>query len=64
MSGLGPSISWNTSTTHITRKTNVVCPGPIRGDGLVLSGHMDVVPTEGQPWTGDPFKLQPKTTAS
>jgi acetylornithine deacetylase len=25
--------------------------------GLVISGHMDVVPTEGQPWTSDPFQL-------
>lgn len=25
--------------------------------GLVLSGHMDVVPTEGQPWDSDPFRL-------
>lgn len=34
--------------------------GPQTGDptrGLVLSGHMDVVPTEGQPWTCDPFRL-------
>lgn len=26
-------------------------------DGLVLSGHVDVVPTDGQPWTTDPFRL-------
>ena len=25
--------------------------------GLLLSGHMDVVPTEGQPWTTDPFRV-------
>jgi acetylornithine deacetylase len=34
--------------------------GPQTGDpgrGLVLSGHMDVVPTEGQPWDTDPFRL-------
>lgn len=33
--------------------------GPARNDGsgLILSGHMDVVPTEGQPWTSDPFVL-------
>lgn len=31
--------------------------GPRGSDGLVLSGHMDVVPTEGQPWTSDPFTL-------
>lgn len=26
-------------------------------EGLVMSGHMDVVPTEGQPWSSDPFRL-------
>lgn len=33
--------------------------GPETGDreGLVLSGHLDVVPTEGQPWTSDPFRV-------
>ena len=31
-------------------------PDQVAG-GLVLSGHMDVVPTEGQPWTSDPFRV-------
>jgi acetylornithine deacetylase len=37
----------------------IATAGPSRGDGsgLVLSGHMDVVPTEGQPWSSDPFVL-------
>ena len=26
--------------------------------GIVLSGHSDVVPTNGQPWTSDPFKAE------
>lgn len=30
--------------------------GP-EGAGLLLSGHTDVVPTEGQNWTKDPFRL-------
>lgn len=39
-------------------KVNVLASaGPPGTDGLVLSGHMDVVPTEGQPWTSDPFRL-------
>ncbi|GDX80758.1 acetylornithine deacetylase [Deltaproteobacteria bacterium] len=39
-------------------KLNLVCSkGPVGTDGLVLSGHMDVVPVEGQPWTSDPFCL-------
>lgn len=39
-------------------KCNLVCrAGPEGTDGLVLSGHMDVVPVAGQPWTSDPFVL-------
>jgi acetylornithine deacetylase len=39
-------------------KCNLVCSaGPAGTDGIVLSGHMDVVPVEGQPWTSDPFRL-------
>jgi acetylornithine deacetylase len=32
--------------------------GPERDGGVVLSGHTDVVPVEGQAWTSDPFKLR------
>ncbi len=31
--------------------------GPKKDGGIVLSGHTDVVPVDGQPWTSDPFKL-------
>ena len=31
--------------------------GPAVAGGVVLSGHTDVVPVEGQPWTCDPFTL-------
>jgi acetylornithine deacetylase len=31
--------------------------GPAAGDGVVLSGHTDVVPVTGQAWTSDPFDL-------
>ncbi len=30
--------------------------GPAGTDGLAISGHMDVVPVDGQPWTSDPFR--------
>ncbi|MBM3489353.1 MAG: acetylornithine deacetylase [Alphaproteobacteria bacterium] len=30
--------------------------GPARDDGIVLSGHTDVVPVDGQPWSSDPFR--------
>jgi acetylornithine deacetylase len=32
--------------------------GPSRNGGIVLSGHTDVVPVEGQTWTSDPFQLR------
>ncbi|MFM0306725.1 acetylornithine deacetylase [Paraburkholderia sp. RL17-383-BIF-A] len=31
--------------------------GPREGGGVVLSGHTDVVPVDGQPWTVDAFRL-------
>jgi len=34
--------------------------GPAVNDGIILSGHTDVVPTEGQPWDTDPFVLTDK----
>lgn len=32
--------------------------GPRTEGGVVLSGHTDVVPTDGQTWSGDPFALR------
>ncbi|MGO4872645.1 MAG: acetylornithine deacetylase [Roseiarcus sp.] len=32
--------------------------GPMVAGGVVLSGHTDVVPVEGQIWSGDPFDLR------
>jgi acetylornithine deacetylase len=31
--------------------------GPERDGGVVLSGHTDVVPVDGQDWSSDPFRL-------
>ena len=40
------------------RKANLWATiGPLDRPGIVLSGHTDVVPVEGQAWTTDPFKL-------
>jgi acetylornithine deacetylase len=40
------------------RKTNLFATiGPDIAGGIVLSGHTDVVPVDGQPWTSDPFEL-------
>jgi len=34
--------------------------GPDIAGGIILSGHTDVVPVEGQNWTSDPFKVVEK----
>jgi len=40
------------------RKANLFATvGAPRPGGLILSGHTDVVPVEGQDWTSDPFTL-------
>ena len=40
------------------RKTNLFATiGPDIAGGIVLSGHTDVVPVDGQPWTSEPFTL-------
>ena len=40
------------------RKANLLATiGPAVAGGAVLSGHTDVVPVEGQPWSSDPFQL-------
>ena len=40
------------------RKANLFATlGPRSDGGLVLSGHTDVVPVDGQAWDSDPFKL-------
>ena len=41
------------------KKANLVLRfGPDEGEGLVLCGHMDVVPAEENGWRSDPFKLR------
>jgi acetylornithine deacetylase len=51
--GLKPLLVPNSKGT----KANLwVTIGPDAPGGIVLSGHTDVVPVDGQPWTSDPFK--------
>ena len=39
-------------------KTNLLATiGPMVAGGVVLSGHTDVVPVDGQAWTSDPFTV-------
>jgi acetylornithine deacetylase len=43
------------------RKANLFATlGPRDGPGIVLSGHTDVVPVEGQAWDTDPFAMAQK----
>ena len=46
------------ATADGTKLNLIVAAGPLDGDrGLVLSGHMDVVPAEPEGWASDPFTL-------
>ena len=46
------------------RKCNLLARlGPAVDGGMVLSGHTDVVPVDGQPWLSDPFTLTEKDGA-
>ena len=39
-------------------KSNLIATlGPAVEGGVVLSGHTDVVPVDGQPWSSDPFGM-------
>jgi acetylornithine deacetylase len=43
---------------HDGTKSNLLATvGPNVEGGAVLSGHTDVVPVDGQPWTSDPFAI-------
>ncbi|MFN6952100.1 MAG: acetylornithine deacetylase [Albidovulum sp.] len=48
---------WNADRT----KANLWCSvGPDVAGGVILSGHSDVVPVEGQTWTTDPWRVTEK----
>ena len=41
----------------------LITVGPCGVPGVVISGHLDVVPVDGQPWNTDPFRLTEKDGA-
>ena len=52
------SIEYLLDTNKNKTKSNLLAYiGPKVNGGILLSGHTDVVPTEGQKWTKPPFKL-------
>ena len=54
----GAGITWDLIESDDGTRANLFATvGPRDTGGVVLSGHTDVVPVEGQNWTHDPFKL-------
>ena len=57
----GHGVPHRRAPNHDGSKSNLLATvGPMIEGGVVLSGHTDVVPVDGQPWVTDPFKLTPK----
>lgn len=51
-------VGWSLVPDETGEKANLYATiGPDVPGGVVLSGHTDVVPVEGQPWSSDPFQL-------
>lgn len=48
------------ANTDGTKANLLASIGPDVAGGVVLSGHTDVVPVDGQPWSSDPFVLTPR----
>ncbi|MEP1765491.1 MAG: acetylornithine deacetylase [Sulfitobacter sp.] len=46
-----------TSSDDAQKQNLFASVGPAAPGGVILSGHSDVVPVEGQKWNSDPFKL-------
>lgn len=54
----GYGIAYQTVPDETGTKEAIHCRiGPATDGGIILSGHLDVVPVVGQPWDTDPFKL-------
>jgi acetylornithine deacetylase len=53
--GVASDIIWNDDRTKANLWATV---GPAGRPGVVLSGHTDVVPVDGQAWTSDPFEMR------
>lgn len=50
--------SRRTASPEGTKANLFATLGPEAAGGVVLSGHTDVVPVEGQPWSSEPFRLR------
>ncbi len=57
----GYGVAYHTVPDETGTKEAIHCRiGPATDGGIILSGHMDVVPTVGQPWETDPYTLKKK----
>lgn len=57
----GFGISCNIAPNEEGTKADLITTiGPMTEGGIVLSGHTDVVPVEGQDWHSDPFEMMEK----
>jgi len=57
----GHGVAHRRVPNHDGTKSNLLATvGPAVEGGVVLSGHTDVVPVDGQAWVTDPFVLTPK----
>jgi acetylornithine deacetylase len=61
LGGLGIESSL-TYGSHGEKANLYATVGPSDRSGLCLSGHTDVVPVDGQPWTVEPFELTARGT--
>ncbi|MCC6304170.1 MAG: acetylornithine deacetylase [Rhodobacteraceae bacterium] len=52
--GIAPRRTWNADRSKAALYAQA---GPAVAGGVLLSGHSDVVPVDGQPWTTDPWTL-------
>jgi acetylornithine deacetylase len=52
--------TWRAPNADGTKSNLIARIGPEVAGGIVLSGHTDVVPVDGQPWTTDPWALTEK----
>ena len=54
-------VSYHLVPNEDGNKASLICRiGPAVDGGVILSGHMDVVPVAGQDWHSDPFQLTEK----
>jgi acetylornithine deacetylase len=53
--GIEPQLIWNEDRTKANLWASI---GPKVPGGIILSGHTDTVPVDGQDWSSDPFSLK------